>query len=98
MPLTAVAINGFTLGKPIMPNSLKNIEKTDNISGAKIARAVRRQATVLISIQDWRIMRGFGTSIKSAPLKPMFNETALKANVRNKPFNIAMLIIVGVGL
>ena len=99
VPLMAAAMNGFMLGKMVTPSNVpKSVESTDSMMGAKIARAAMAQAIMFMIIHEGRIMRGLGISIKSAPLKPMFNEIALKAKIKNSASIMPILSIVNVGL
>lgn len=97
MPLMATVMNGFMFGK-FMPKGSRIRGSIDSVRGASIARAVKKHVIMLIIIHVGRIMRGLGISIKSAPLKPMFNDMVPKAMIKNKASMMAMLSSVIVGL
>ena len=94
VPLRAVAMYMFKLGMLISIMLLRIMDSTVGIRGSSITRPTSKHRIMLISTQDWRAIRGLGISVKSAPMKPMFKERALKAIVRKKASSKPTSIIV----
>ena len=93
MPLMVVAMYGFRLGM-FMPRGLIRDENAFGIMGSRIMMPMARPRIMLSSIQDWRTMRGFGISVKSAALKLRFIDMVFMVIVRKRASMMPMVIIV----
>ena len=77
------------------PNPGMKLEIAYGMIGLMIAKPASAQAMRLMKPHSTRIIRGLGSSLKSAPFMPLDSEIAAKANTSKMASSVAMIIALG---